>query len=47
LQIVLANAEHPPVPVHLLTQNGQTSVPKRFSGAKAWLIDAESGERIH
>lgn len=28
LQVVLANAEHPAVPVHLLTPNGRTSVPK-------------------
>jgi DNA-binding transcriptional LysR family regulator len=28
LQVVLANAEHPPVPVHLLTPNGRMSVPK-------------------
>jgi DNA-binding transcriptional LysR family regulator len=28
LQVVLANAEHPPVPVHLLTPNGRISVPK-------------------
>jgi DNA-binding transcriptional LysR family regulator len=28
LQIVLSNAEHPPVPVHLLTPAGRTSVPK-------------------
>ena len=28
LQVVLANAEHPPVPVHLLTPNGRSSVPK-------------------
>lgn len=28
LQIVLANAEHTPVPVHLLTPTGRTSVPK-------------------
>jgi DNA-binding transcriptional LysR family regulator len=28
LQIVLSNAEHPPVPVHLLTPTGRISVPK-------------------
>jgi DNA-binding transcriptional LysR family regulator len=28
LQVVLAKAEHPPVPVHLLTPNGRISVPK-------------------
>src|ERR1700733_3662091 len=28
LQVVLANAEHPPVPVHLLTPNGRASMPK-------------------
>jgi DNA-binding transcriptional LysR family regulator len=28
LQVVLANAEHPPVPVHLLTPNGRLSMPK-------------------
>jgi len=28
LQVVLANAEHPPVPVHLLTPTGRISVPK-------------------
>jgi DNA-binding transcriptional LysR family regulator len=28
LQVVLANAEHPAVPVHLLTPNGRISVPK-------------------
>jgi DNA-binding transcriptional LysR family regulator len=28
LQVVLANAEHPSVPVHLLTPNGRSSVPK-------------------
>ena len=28
LQVVLANAEHPPVPAHLLTPNGRISVPK-------------------
>ena len=28
LQVVLADAEHPPVPVHLLTPNGRASVPK-------------------
>ena len=28
LRVVLANAEHPPVPVHLLTPNGRISVPK-------------------
>jgi DNA-binding transcriptional LysR family regulator len=28
LQVVLANAEHPPVPVHLLTPNGRMSMPK-------------------
>ena len=28
LQVVLANAEHSPVPVHLLTPNGRISVPK-------------------
>ena len=28
LQVVLANAEHPPIPVHLLTPNGRISVPK-------------------
>ena len=28
LQVVLANAEHPPVPVHLLTPNGRISMPK-------------------
>ena len=28
LQVVLSNAEHPPVPVHLLTPNGRISVPK-------------------
>ena len=28
LQVVLANAEHPPVPVHLLTPSGRTAVPK-------------------
>jgi DNA-binding transcriptional LysR family regulator len=28
LQVVLANAEHPPVPAHLLTPNGRMSVPK-------------------
>src|ERR1700688_843701 len=28
LQVVLANAEHPPVPAHVLTPNGRMSVPK-------------------
>ena len=28
LQIVLSNLEHPPVPVHLLTPTGRSSVPK-------------------
>jgi len=28
LQVVLANAEHPPVPVHLLTPDGRMSMPK-------------------
>jgi len=28
LQVVLANAEHPPVPAHLLTPDGRMSVPK-------------------
>ena len=28
LRVVLANAEHPPVPVHLLTPNGRLSMPK-------------------
>ncbi len=28
LQVVLANAEHPPVPVHLLTPNGRMALPK-------------------
>jgi DNA-binding transcriptional LysR family regulator len=28
LRVVLADAEHPPVPVHLLTPNGRISVPK-------------------
>lgn len=28
LEVVLANAEHPPVPAHLLTPNGRISVPK-------------------
>ena len=28
LQVVCANAEHPPVPVNLITPNGRTSVPK-------------------
>jgi DNA-binding transcriptional LysR family regulator len=28
LRVVLAGAEHPPVPVHLLTPNGRASVPK-------------------
>ena len=28
LKVVLANAEHPPVPVHLLTPQGRMSVPK-------------------
>jgi DNA-binding transcriptional LysR family regulator len=28
LKIVLADAEHPPLPVHLLTPQGRTSVPK-------------------
>jgi DNA-binding transcriptional LysR family regulator len=28
LVVVLADAEHPPVPVHLLTPNGRISVPK-------------------
>jgi len=28
LHVVLANAEHPPVPVHLLTPNGRMALPK-------------------